>query len=132
MARVAVIGGSISGLGTALMLGRRGHTVTLFEQDARQAEEDLDRDFFHWDRPRVPQAGHPHSLLAPVRTVLRAEAPDVYTDVLARGAREYHEFDWRPAASPTPLPVLFGPGRRVAVGEGQPGAGVVPSVPTGR
>ncbi|MFB7188356.1 FAD-dependent oxidoreductase [Streptomyces sp. NPDC056230] len=94
MARVAVIGGSISGLGTALMLGRRGHTVTLFEQDARQAEEDLDRDFFHWNRPRVPQAGHPHSLLAPVRTVLRTEAPDVYTDVLARGAREYHEFDW--------------------------------------
>ncbi|MFJ9682539.1 NAD(P)/FAD-dependent oxidoreductase [Streptomyces sp. NPDC101194] len=76
------------------MLGRRGHTVTLFEQDARQAGEDLDRDFFHWDRPRVPQAIQPHSLLAPVRTVLRAEAPDVYADLLARGAREYHEFDW--------------------------------------
>ncbi|SOE16224.1 2-polyprenyl-6-methoxyphenol hydroxylase [Streptomyces sp. 2323.1] len=94
MARVAVIGGGISGLGTALMLGRRGHRVTLFEQDARQAGEDLERDFFHWDRPRVPQAIQPHSLLAPVRTVLRAEAPDVYTDLLARGAREYHEFDW--------------------------------------
>lgn len=94
MARVAVIGGGISGLGTALMLGRRGHTVTLFEQDARQAGEDLDRDFFHWHRPRVPQAVQPHSLLAPVRTVLRTETPDVYADLLARGAREYHEFDW--------------------------------------
>ncbi|MGW2710429.1 FAD-dependent oxidoreductase [Streptomyces sp. NPDC001356] len=94
MARVAVIGGGISGLGTALMLGRRGHTVTLFEQAARQAGDDLDRDFFHWHRPRVPQAGHPHSFLAPVRTVLRAEIPDVYTDLLARGAREYHDFDW--------------------------------------
>ncbi|WP_369776838.1 FAD-dependent oxidoreductase [Streptomyces sp. R33] len=94
MARVAVIGGGISGLGTALMLGRRGHTVTLFEQDARQAGEDLDRDFFHWDRPRIPQAVQPHSLLAPVRTVLHAESPDVYADLLARGAREYHEFDW--------------------------------------
>ncbi|MET9730558.1 FAD-dependent oxidoreductase [Streptomyces sp. NPDC006458] len=94
MARVAVIGGGISGLGTALMLGRRGHTVTLFEQDARQAGEDLDRDFFAWHRPRVPQAAQPHSLLAPVRTVLRAETPDVYADLLARGAREYHEFDW--------------------------------------
>ncbi len=94
MARVAVIGGGISGLGTALMLGRRGHTVTLYEQDARQAGEDLDRDFFHWDRPRSPQAVQPHSFLAPVRTVLRAEAPDVYADLLARGAREYHEFDW--------------------------------------
>ncbi|MFC9293960.1 FAD-dependent oxidoreductase [Streptomyces sp. NPDC057011] len=94
MARVAVIGGGISGLAAALMLGRRGHTVTLFEQDARQAGEDLNRDFFHWDRPRVPQAIQPHSLLAPVRTVLRTETPDVYEDLLARGAREYHEFDW--------------------------------------
>ncbi|MEX0172161.1 FAD-dependent oxidoreductase [Streptomyces sp. LMG1-1-1.1] len=94
MARVAVVGGGISGLGTALMLGRRGHRVTLFEQDVRQAGEDLQRDFFHWRRPRVPQAVQPHSLLAPVRTVLRAEAPDVYEDVLARGALEYHEFDW--------------------------------------
>lgn len=94
MARVAVIGGGISGLGTALMLGRRGHPVTLFEQDARQAGEDLDGDFFHWHRPRTPQAVQPHSLLAPVRTVLRAEAPDVYADLLTRGAREYHEFDW--------------------------------------
>lgn len=76
------------------MLGRRGHPVTLFEQDARQAGEDLNRDFFHWGRPRIPQAIQPHSLLAPVRTVLRTEAPDVYADVLARGAREYHEFDW--------------------------------------
>ncbi|MEU9041686.1 MULTISPECIES: FAD-dependent oxidoreductase [unclassified Kitasatospora] len=94
MARVAVVGGGISGLGTALMLGRRGHTVTLFEQDARQAGEDLNQDFFDWNRPRVPQANQPHSFLAPVRTVLRAEAPDVYADLLARGAHEYHDFDW--------------------------------------
>ncbi|MFJ9950025.1 FAD-dependent oxidoreductase [Kitasatospora sp. NPDC091207] len=76
------------------MLGRRGHTVTLFEQDTRQAGADLDRDFFHWNRPRIPQAVQPHSLLAPVRTVLLGETPDVYADLLARGAREYHEFDW--------------------------------------
>ncbi|GLX23638.1 FAD-dependent oxidoreductase [Streptomyces lavendulae] len=94
MARVAVIGGGISGLGTALMLGRRGHVVTLYEQDVRGAGEDLDRDFFDWDRPRVPQAVQPHSFLAPVRSVLRSETPDVYADLLARGAREYHDFDW--------------------------------------
>ncbi|MCX5199211.1 FAD-dependent oxidoreductase [Streptomyces sp. NBC_00249] len=94
MARVAVVGGGISGLGTALMLGRRSHTVTLFEQEAREAGDDPERDFFHWHRPRIPQAVQPHSFLAPVRTVLRAEAPDVYADLLARGAREYHDFDW--------------------------------------
>ncbi|MFB6615584.1 FAD-dependent oxidoreductase [Streptomyces sp. NPDC056367] len=94
MARVAIIGGGISGLATALMLGRRGHTVTLFEQDARQAGDDLDEDFYDWKRPRVPQALQPHSFLAPVRTVLLTETPDVYEDLLARGAREYHDFDW--------------------------------------
>ncbi|GHF82128.1 hydroxylase [Kitasatospora xanthocidica] len=94
MARVAVMGGGISGLGTALMLGRRGHQVTLFEQDVRQAGEDPEHDFYRWHRPRVPQAVQPHSFLAPVRTVLHAEAPDVYADLLARGAEEYHDFDW--------------------------------------
>ncbi|MFD5464097.1 NAD(P)/FAD-dependent oxidoreductase [Kitasatospora sp. NPDC127059] len=94
MARVAIIGGGIGGLGTALLLGRRGHQVTLFEQETRQAGDDLDQDFFRWNRPRVPQADQPHSFLAPVRTVLRAEAPDVYADLLARGAHEYHDFDW--------------------------------------
>ncbi|MFJ8623442.1 FAD-dependent oxidoreductase [Kitasatospora sp. NPDC093550] len=94
MARVAVMGGGISGLATALMLGRRGHPVTVFEQDPRRAGQDLDADFYGWHRPRVPQADQPHGLLAPVRTVLRAELPDVYEDLLARGAREYHEFDW--------------------------------------
>ncbi|MGO4630429.1 NAD(P)/FAD-dependent oxidoreductase [Streptomyces sp. 2RAF24] len=100
MARVAVVGGGISGLGTALMLGRRGHRVTLFEQDARQAGDDPHQDFHHWPRPRVPQAVQPHSFLAPVRTVLRTEAPDVYADLLARGAREYHDFDWFEAPPP--------------------------------
>ncbi|MFG2116024.1 FAD-dependent oxidoreductase [Streptomyces sp. NPDC048718] len=100
MARVAVIGGGISGLGTALLLGRRGHPVTLFEQDTRQAAKDPDGDFFDWHRPRVPQAVQPHSLLAPVRTVLLDEAPDVYADLLARGAREYHDFDWFDAHPP--------------------------------
>ncbi|MFE5207768.1 FAD-dependent oxidoreductase [Streptomyces sp. NPDC056600] len=100
MARVAVTGGGISGLGTALMLGRRGHSVVLFERDPRLAAEDLDEDFFRWPRPRVPQAVQPHSLLAPVRTVLRAEAPDVHADLLRRGAREYHDFDWFPERPP--------------------------------
>lgn len=100
MARVAVIGAGIGGLATALLLGRRGHTVTLFERDGRQAGGDLDADFLDWRRPRVPQAVQPHALHGPVRTVLRAEAPDVYADLLARGASEYHEFDWFPAHPP--------------------------------
>ncbi|MEL5960949.1 FAD-dependent oxidoreductase [Streptomyces sp. CLV115] len=94
MTRVAIVGGGIGGLAAALFLGRRGHPVTLFERDGRRPGPDLDRDFFDWHRPGVPQAVQPHGLLAPVRTVLRAEAADVYDAMLRLGARERNELDW--------------------------------------
>ncbi|MEV8456331.1 FAD-dependent oxidoreductase [Streptomyces sp. NPDC052095] len=103
MTRVAIVGGGMGGLAAALFLGRRGHRVTLFERDGHRPGHDLDRDFFHWNRPGVPHAVQPHGLLAPVRTVLRAEAPDVYRAALRRGAREHNELDWfdtRPPARP--------------------------------
>lgn len=94
VARLVVIGGGIGGLATALFLGRRGHSVTVLERETRLPSGDLDKDFFDWPRPRVPQAIQPHAFLAPVRTVLCAEAPDVYAAMKNMGAREYHEFDW--------------------------------------
>ncbi|MGW0961799.1 NAD(P)/FAD-dependent oxidoreductase [Streptomyces gelaticus] len=103
MTRVAIVGGGIGGLATALFLSRRGHRVTLFERDGHRPGRDLDTDFFGWHRPGVPQAVQPHGLLAPVRTVLRAEAPDTYRAMLRMGAREHNEFDWfaeRPPARP--------------------------------
>lgn len=98
--RVAVLGGGIGGLAVALFLGRRGHQVTVLERDSRRAGTDLDGDFFDWRRPGVPQAVQPHSLLAPVRSVLLAEAPEVYATMLRLGARERHEFDWFEAHPP--------------------------------
>ncbi len=94
LAKLALIGGGIGGLAAALFLGRRGHTVTVFEAENRWPTGDLDEDFFDWPRPRIPQAIQPHAFMAPVRTVLRAEAPDVYATMLRLGAHEYHEFDW--------------------------------------
>ncbi|MFD7618315.1 NAD(P)/FAD-dependent oxidoreductase [Streptomyces sp. NPDC059802] len=94
MTRVAIVGGGMGGLAAALFLGRRGHQVTLFERDGHRPGRDLDRDFFDWHRPGVPHAVQPHGLLAPVRTVLRAEAPDVYREMLRMGAREHNEFAW--------------------------------------
>ncbi|MFJ2743350.1 NAD(P)/FAD-dependent oxidoreductase [Streptomyces sp. NPDC087440] len=92
MTDFAVIGGGIAGLATGLLLARRGHGVTLFEQDSRAPGGDLDADFFDWSRPRtVPQAVQPHTLLGAARSVLMAELPDVYEELLRRGASEYRE-----------------------------------------
>ncbi|MFI0982231.1 NAD(P)/FAD-dependent oxidoreductase [Streptomyces sp. NPDC021093] len=92
MTDFAVIGGGVAGLATALLLARRGHPVTLFERDSRAPCGDLDADFFDWPRPvTVPQAVQPHTLLGSARAVLKEELPDVYAELLRRGASEYHE-----------------------------------------
>ncbi|MFE0457351.1 NAD(P)/FAD-dependent oxidoreductase [Streptomyces sp. NPDC058914] len=94
MTRIAVMGGGIAGLATALFLARGAHEVALFEQDATDWGEDLDEAFFRRSRPRVPQAIQPHALLGPARAILKARTPDVYAHLLALGAWEQHEFDW--------------------------------------
>ncbi|MCP3818351.1 FAD-dependent oxidoreductase [Streptomyces sp. A3M-1-3] len=101
MGHFLVIGGGIGGLGAALLAARRGHTVEVFERDGRAPGAGLDADFFGWRRPGVPQANQPHALLGAARAVLRAELPDVYADMLRRGARERHELDWFEERPPT-------------------------------
>lgn len=91
MVHVAVLGGGISGLAVGLLLARQGHRVTVLEREPRSAGTDLDADFLRWRRPRSPHAHQPHSLLGPVRTILRGVAPDVHAEVLRHGGVERHE-----------------------------------------
>ncbi|MFK0252511.1 NAD(P)/FAD-dependent oxidoreductase [Streptomyces sp. NPDC090445] len=116
MAHVAVIGGGVGGLATALLTARHGHTVELFERDTRAPGTALDRDFFGWHRPTVPQATQPHVLLGAARTLLRDELPDVYAEMLRLGARERHELDWfdvRPPARPGDEDLVMLQARRI-------------------
>ncbi|MEU0543294.1 FAD-dependent oxidoreductase [Nocardia sp. NPDC005978] len=102
MGGIVVIGGGIAGLATALFLARRGHPVTVLERESRSAGADLEADFLEWHRPGVPQAVQPHNLHAPVRALLRAEAPDVYATMLALGAEEWNDFEQLAAVPPQP------------------------------
>lgn len=120
MADFAVIGGGIGGLATALFAARHGHRVTVFERDARAPSggADLDGDFFRWPRPGVPQAAQPHLMLGAARSVLRAEVPDVYGEIMRLGARERHELDWfeeRPPARPGDEDLVTVQARRIVV-----------------
>ncbi|MFJ9339786.1 NAD(P)/FAD-dependent oxidoreductase [Streptomyces sp. NPDC101733] len=118
MAHVLVIGGGVAGLATALLAARRGHTAELFERDTRAPGTALDRDFFDWRRPTVPQASQPHALLGAARQVLRTELPDVHAEMLRLGARERSELEWfedRPPARPGDEDLVMIQARRIVL-----------------
>ncbi|MET9467176.1 NAD(P)-binding protein [Streptomyces sp. NPDC006544] len=118
MAHLLIIGGGVGGLATALLAARRGHTAEVFEREARAPGTALDRDFFGWRRPTVPQANQPHALLGAARTVLREELPDVHAEMLRLGARERHELDWfdvRPPARPGDEDLVMLQARRIVL-----------------
>ncbi|MEU9717461.1 NAD(P)-binding protein [Streptomyces sp. NPDC047976] len=118
MAHLLVIGGGIAGLATALLAARRGHTAEVFERDTRAPGTALDRDFFGWSRPGVPQAAQPHVLLGAARRLLRDELPDVHAEMIRLGARERHELDWfevRPPARPGDEDLVMIQARRIVL-----------------
>ncbi|WP_405487132.1 NAD(P)/FAD-dependent oxidoreductase [Streptomyces sp. NBC_00096] len=118
MAHVLVVGGGVGGLATALLAARHGHTAELFERDTRSPGTALDRDFFGWRRPAVPQANQPHVLLGAARNLLREELPDVHAEMLRLGARERHELDWfevRPPARPGDEDLVMLQARRIVL-----------------
>lgn len=89
-APVVVLGGSISGLATALFLRRRGLPVVVVEQDEGLVGAPADGEPTEEERrsPRTatPQAAQSHAFVALAREVLLAEAPDVFAALLAAGA----------------------------------------------
>ena len=70
---ILIIGGGICGLGTALLLGRDGHEITVLERDADSIPVSAEDAWEHWGRKGVAQFRQPHNFMPGLRLLLEAE-----------------------------------------------------------
>ncbi len=102
--RIAIVGGSVTGLGAALDLAREGHQVTVLERDAAPLPASPVEAFEKWERRGAPQVRHSHAFLARLRNGLRDRAPDLLEELLEAGAEELRFADLLPAGIDDPSP----------------------------
>ena len=86
MADVLIIGAGICGLGTALLLARDGHTVTVIERDPAPLPTSPQAAWDEWERKGVAQFRQPHNFMPGMRLLLEAELPDVQEALFRAGA----------------------------------------------
>jgi 2-polyprenyl-6-methoxyphenol hydroxylase-like FAD-dependent oxidoreductase len=89
MADVLVCGGGICGVGTALLLARDGHHVTVIERDADPMPGSPQEAWDTWTRKGVTQFRQPHNLMPGLRLILEAELPDVQDALRRAGASKF-------------------------------------------
>ncbi len=85
---VLVIGAGIAGLCTALMLAPSGRAITLLERDGPIESHDPDQLFRDWRRTGVGHVRQSHAFLARLRTIMKAEHPQLLEQLKALGVRE--------------------------------------------
>lgn len=86
---ILIIGGGVCGLGTALLLARDGHDVTLLERDPGEVPRSLDEVWQNWTRKGVPQFRQPHNFMPGLRRLLETELPDVWSAFGRAGAGKF-------------------------------------------
>src|SRR5262245_44564459 len=86
MADILVLGAGICGLGTALLLARDGHHVTVVERDASTLPDTPQEAWDAWARKGVAQFRQPHNFMPGFRLILERELPDVQDALLRAGA----------------------------------------------
>src|SRR6185369_165835 len=97
--RVLIIGGGICGLGTALLMARDGHEVTVLERDAGPIPPSAEAAWEQWERKGVAQFRQPHNFMPGLRLLLEAELPDIQDSLRQHGATKYDLVN--------PIPTLF-------------------------
>ena len=104
---IVIIGGGICGLGTALLLARDGHDVTLLERDPREPPESHATAWDDWTRPGVAQFRQPHNFMPGLRLLLERELPDVQAALSGVGTAKFDLLNPLPPtfADRTPRPI---------------------------
>ena len=87
--RILVVGAGICGLGTALLLARDGHDVTVLERDDGRPPDKPQDAWENWARKGVAQFHQPHNLMPGLRLILEAELPDVQDGLRRAGAEKF-------------------------------------------
>ena len=96
---IVIIGGGICGLGTALLLARDGHEVTVLEHDADPTPTSLHTAWERWERKGVVQFRQPHNFMPGLRLLLESQLPDVQDALRRAGACKFDLLN--------PLPPVF-------------------------
>lgn len=73
-------------MGTALLLARDGHRVTVLEKDTAPEPETVDACWDAWRRKGVAQFRQPHNFMPGMRLLLDRELPDVQQALIDCGA----------------------------------------------
>ena len=85
MSKIIVLGGGIIGLSTAMMLGRQGHDVTVFERDDAPLPGSPGEAWSAWGRRGVAQFRQPHYLHSGGHQIFDSHLPDVSEALLRDG-----------------------------------------------
>ena len=83
---VLIIGGGICGLGTALLLARDGHDVTLLDRDSDPTPASPHDAWERWERKGVRQFRQPHNFMPGLRVILESELSDIQDALRQAGA----------------------------------------------
>jgi 2-polyprenyl-6-methoxyphenol hydroxylase-like FAD-dependent oxidoreductase len=86
MAQIVVVGAGVVALGTAMLLARDGHQVTMLERDPDGPPADLAAAWEHWQRPGLNQFRMAHAFLGGFREVMDAELPELAKALADAGA----------------------------------------------
>ncbi len=87
--RILVLGGGLCGLGTALLLARDGHEVTVLERDPDPIPPTPHAAWDAWPRKGVAQFRQPHNFMPGMRLLLERELPDVSRALVDAGAARW-------------------------------------------